>query len=148
MKVAYKILAVMHFFVGIGALFGGGAAILDPLNPLGVPLDILDNSPFENFLIPGLILFLIIGIGSLFSGLTAVSKSDYQGYYSSVSSWALMIWIVVQCLMIRAVAFPHVLFFLIGLAGAVPALTILYDKRQFPANLINLSTKRADKLKS
>ena len=138
----------MHFFVGIGALFGGGAAILDPLNPLGVPLAILENSPFENFLIPGLILFLIIGIGSLVSGLMAVSKSDYQGYYSSVSSWALMIWIVVQCLMIRAVAFPHVLFFLIGLAGAVPALTILYDKRQFPANLINLSTKRADKLKS
>ncbi len=126
----------MHFFVGIGALFGGGAAILDPLNPLGVPLAILENSPFENFLIPGLILFLIIGIGSLVSGLMAVSKSDYQGYYSSVSSWALMIWIVVQCLMIRAVAFPHVLFFLIGLAGAVLALSILYDKRQFPANLL------------
>ncbi len=126
----------MHFFVGIGALFGGGAAILDPHSPLGVPLAILENSPFENFLIPGLILFLIIGIGSMISGLTAVSKSDYQGYYSSVSSWALMIWIVVQCLMIRAVAFPHVLFFLIGLAGAVLALSILYDKRQFPANLL------------
>ena len=126
----------MHFFVGIGAVFGGGAAILSPLSPLGVPLDILENSPFENFLMPGLILFLIIGIGSLVSGLTAVSKSDYQGYYSSVSSWALMIWIVVQCLMIRAVAFPHVLFFLIGLAGAVLALIILYDKRQFPANLL------------
>ena len=136
MKTVYKILTVMHFFVGIGALFGGGAAILDPLNPLGVPLAILENSPFENFLIPGLILFLIIGIGSLVSGLMAVSKSDYQGYYSSVSSWALMIWIVVQCLMIRAVAFPHVLFFLIGLAGAVLALSILYDKRQFPANLL------------
>ncbi len=145
MKSVYAILAVLHFFVGIGALFGGGAAILNPLSPLGVPLDILENSPFENFLIPGLILFLIIGIGSLVSGLTAVSKSDYQGYYSSVSSWALMIWIVVQCLMIRAVAFPHVLFFLIGLAGAVLALTILYDKHQFPANLINFSQKQAGK---
>ncbi len=136
----------MHFFVGIGALFGGGAAILDPLNPLGVPLNILKNSPFENFLIPGLILFLIIGIGSFVSGLTAMLKSDYQGYISSVSSWALMIWIVVQCLMIRAVAFPHILFFLIGLVGAVLAFTILDDKRQFPTNLINLSPKRADKL--
>jgi len=134
-KTTYKILAVMHFFVGVGALFGGGAAILNPFSPLGVPLNLLENSPFDNFRIPGLILFLIIGIGSIISGLMAVLKSDYQGYFSSVSSWALMIWIVVQCLMIRAVAFPHVLFFLIGLAGAVA-------KQQFPANLLRKYVKQ------
>jgi hypothetical protein len=133
-KAKYKILAIMHFFVGAGALFGGGAAILNPLSPLGVPLDLLINSPFENFLVPGLILFLIIGIGSMISGFMAVLKSNYQGYFSSVSSWALMIWIVVQCFMIRAVAFPHVLFFFIGLAGAVLAFSILDAKQQFPAN--------------
>lgn len=126
----------MHFFVGIGALVGGGAAILDPLNPLGVPLDTLEHSPFDNFLIPGLILFIIIGIGSLISGVMALLKSDYQGYYSSVSSWALMIWIAVQCLMLKAVVFAHVFFFFIGLAGAVLAFTILDEKQQFPANLL------------
>lgn len=146
MKTIYMTLAILHFFVGVGALFGGAAAILNPVDPLGVPAELLDSSPFSNYFIPGLILFIVIGIGSMISGFTAISKSKYQGYYSSVSSWALMIWIVVQCLMIRAVAFPHVLFFLIGLAGAVLALTILYDKRQFPANLINLSLKRVEKL--
>ena len=126
----------MHFFVGIGALVGGGAAILDPFTPLGAPLDMLEHSPFDNFLIPGLILFIIIGIGSLISGVMALLKSDYQGYYSSVSSWALMIWIAVQCLMLKAIVFAHVFFFLIGLAGAVLAFTILDDKQQFPANLL------------
>lgn len=132
----------MHYFVGIGALFGGGAAILNPLSPLGVPLDLLINSPFENFLVPGLILFLIIGIGSIISGLMAMLKSNYQGYFSSVSSWALMIWIVVQCFMIRAVAFPHVLYFLIGLAGAVFAFSILDVKQQFPANHLRKYVKQ------
>lgn len=136
MNSKYKLLMVMHFFVGIGALVGGGAAILDPFNPLGVPLDTLEHSPFDNFLIPGLILFIIIGIGSLISGVTALLKSGYQGYYSSVSSWALMIWIAVQCLMLRAIVFAHVLFFVIGLVGAVLAFSILYDKQQFPANLL------------
>ena len=132
----YKILTVIHFFVGIGAILGGGAAILDPINPLGVPLDALKYSPFDNFLIPGLILFVIIGIGSLKSGMMALLKSGNQGYYSSVSSWALMIWIAVQCLMLKAIVFAHVFFFLIGLAGAVLAFSILYDKKQFPANLL------------
>ncbi len=141
MKTIYISLAILHFFVGIGALFGGGAAILDPVEPLGVPAELLESSPFSNYLIPGLILFVVIGLGSIFSGFTAISKSKYQGYISSVSSWALMIWIVVQCLMIRAVAFPHVLFFLIGLAGAVLAFAILYDKKQFPANLLRKHLK-------
>jgi len=137
MKLKYLILVVIHFFVGIGAVVGGGAAILDPINPLGVPLDTLKYSPFDNFLIPGLILFVIIGIGSLISGIAAWSKSDYQGYYSSASSWALMIWIAVQCLMLKSIVFAHVFFFLIGLAGAVLAIIILYNKRQFPANLLH-----------
>ena len=111
MKTIYMTLVILHFFVGIGALFGGGAAILDPVEPLGVPAELLESSPFSNYFIPGLILFIVIGLGSIGSGITAVKKSLYQGYFSSVSSWALMIWIVVQCLMIRAVAFPHVLFF-------------------------------------
>ncbi len=132
----------MHFFVGIGALVGGGAAILDPFNPLGAPLDMLKYSPFDNFLIPGLILFLIIGIGSIISGVMALLKSNYQGYYSSVSSWALMIWIAVQCLMLKAIVFAHVFFFLIGLAGAVLAFTILDDKQQLPANLLRNLIKK------
>jgi len=142
MKTIYIALTIIHFFVGAGALFGGGAAIFNPVEPLGVPAELLESSPFSDYLIPGLILFIVIGLGSIFSGITAIRKSKNQGYYSSVSSWALMIWIFVQCLMIRAVAFPHVLFFLIGLAGAVLAFNILVAKQQFPANLLRKYVKQ------
>ncbi len=131
-----RFLCYLHFFVGVGALFGGIAGMLNPYDPLGIPADLLEGSPFSSFFVPSLILFAVIGLGHMFSGWTALKNSHYQGYISSVFSWALMIWIVVQCFMINAVDFLHVLYFLIGLVGAVIAMLLLFEKRQFPANLV------------
>lgn len=131
----YRYLVFHHFFIALGALFGGAAAIFDPYQPLGVPLELLEGSPFRNYLIPGIILFTVIGLGNLFSALTALKKNEQQGYISSVFSWALMIWIVVQCIMINAVDFLHILYFILGLLGAVLSMRILSEKNAFPANL-------------
>lgn len=131
-----RFLCYLHFFVGVGALFGGIAGMLNPNDPLGIPADLLEGSPFSSFFIPSFILFTVIGLGHTFSGWTALKKSEYQGYISSVFSWALMIWIVVQCIIINSVDFLHVLYFFIGLIGAVLAMLLLLEKRQFPANLI------------
>ena len=62
-----KLLIFLHAFVGIGALFGGGGAVLNPNNPMGISVDVLKNSPFSNFLIPGIILLVVIGFGNLFA---------------------------------------------------------------------------------
>jgi hypothetical protein len=45
-------------FLGIGAIGGGGALIISPSGKLlgGIPLSLLKNSPFNDFLIPGIIL--------------------------------------------------------------------------------------------
>lgn len=136
MKVNYRILLIIHLFVGLGALGGGLVAIVDPYKPLGIPVELLEGSPFSNYLVPGLILFVIIGMGHIFSALTVIKKSKWQGYISSVFSWALMIWIVVQCIIINTVEFLHILYFLIGLLGAVLAMRILFEQGQFPANVI------------
>ena len=136
MKFVYRFLFGLHLFVGLGAICGGGATILNPQEPLGMPVDVLKNSPFSNFLIPGIILFTIIGLGNAFSALTLHRKSRFQGYISSVFSWALIIWIVVQCIMINSIAFPHVLFFGIGVAEAILSAFVLFDQDLFPANII------------
>ena len=136
MKTVYRLLFALHLFVGIGAIFGGLAAITNPEEPLGITVDALKNSPFSNFLIPGIILFIVIGFGNVFSALMFQFKSKFQGYISSVFSWALVIWIVVQCIMLEAVAFLHILFFMIGVIEAVLSAIILFEQRLFPANLI------------
>ena len=135
MKTRYRFLMALHLFVGVGAIGGGLAGMLNPVEPLGIPVDLLEQSPFENYFIPSLILFTVIGLGHVFSALATVYFPRHQGYISSVFSWALVIWIVVQVIMIRVANFLHVLYFLIGLVGAVLALRILIEQRAFPVNL-------------
>jgi len=63
-------LCFYSFVCGPGALAGGAAAIIDPYNPFGVNADaLLRHSPFTDFLIPGLLLFGVIGLGNLFAAL-------------------------------------------------------------------------------
>ncbi len=131
-----KVLFGLHLFVGAGAIFGGLAAILNPISPLGITMDALKQSPFHDYLIPGLILFIVVGLGNLFAALMIRLTSNAQGYTSSVFSWAVVFWIVVQCVMMQTVAFLHVLFFLIGLVQAALAASVLFERRQFPANLV------------
>ena len=135
-KVARRSLFILHAFVGIGALAGGLAAITNPEEPLGVTVDALKNSPFENFLIPGIILFKIIGLGNIPSVTTLALNSKFQGYISSVFSWALVIWIVVQCIMLEDIVPLHIIFFVIGLVEAIISTGILFEQRLFPADLI------------
>lgn len=142
MKIIYRILFALHIIVGVGGMAGGLACITNPQAPLGAPVEILKNSPFSDFLIPGIILFGIIGIGNLIGALAILLKSKFQGYISSVFTWALIIWIVVQCIMLNGVAALHVIFFIIGLVGAVLSAIILFKQHQFPVNrVINFYNK-------
>ncbi len=136
MKKKYLFLSIMHLFIGVGAIIGGLAGIVEPGEPLGLPAYLLDGSIFSSYLVPGIILFIFIGLGNVFSALTAWNKSAYQGYISSVFSWGLMIFIIVQCLVMKSVVFPHVFFFLLGLTGAILAGLILINNNQFPINIL------------
>lgn len=136
MKKIYRILAGIHWFVGVGAVFGGLAAILNPNEPLGMSVDILKNSPFSNYLVPGIILLVIIGLGNILSAILFRFNLELQGYISSVFSWALVIFIFVQCIVLNSIAFLHVLYFIIGLVQAALSAALLFDKRLFPANII------------
>jgi hypothetical protein len=131
-----RLLFIVHIFVGIGAMGGGLMAILNPQGPGGMPTDALNNSPFQNYLIPGIILFTIIGLGNVLSSTTMVFKSKYQGYISSIFSWALVIWIIVQCIMLRMVAVLHIIFFILGLVQAFLSAILLLQQHLFPTNII------------
>jgi hypothetical protein len=135
MKRLYKFLFGLHAFVGAGAIFGGLAAILKPEEPFGMSVEVLKNSPFNDFLIPGIILFTVIGLGNAISALAIRFKSRFQGYISSIFSGALVIWILVQCIMINSVHFLHVLFFIIGAIEGILSIKVIFEQRLFPANI-------------
>jgi hypothetical protein len=61
-------LFVLHLFLGIGAITGGGMLILHPDGSLlGMDENWLEHSPFRSYFIPGFLLFTFLGLFPLFT---------------------------------------------------------------------------------
>ncbi len=93
--------AVLQFLVGIGAAISGALLIVAPSGRLlQAPPDMLKGSPFTDFLLPGLILFLVNGVGQLVASVLSYRMHKWSGYVGAVFGFGLMIWIFVQVNMI------------------------------------------------
>ena len=108
---ATYLLWILMLVVGLGSLYGGTNLILDPSGKrLDIPQFFLVDSPFKTYLIPGLILFVVLGLFPLLSlyGLVAcppknklnllnIYKSQHWGWtYALYTGIMLVIWMDVQ----------------------------------------------------
>jgi hypothetical protein len=135
LKKIYWIQSVFLCFVGVGALFGGLMGISDPYGTLiGMPTDVLKTGPFTNFLIPGLFLFFVIGIGHLTSFIFVKRRLKLHVYMSGGVGCILMAWILIQCYIMNVINILHVIFFLLGLVESSIALYMLIKLKLFPFN--------------
>ena len=109
-------------FLGVGAIYGGGLLIISPSGKLlGTPLSILETSPFNDFLIPGILLFFVIGVAPLLLIIALIKKPvstraeslncfkdmHWSWSYSLYIGFALIIWIQVQEILIQGVHWLH-----------------------------------------
>jgi hypothetical protein len=76
-------LGVLQLFIGLGAVGGGLVLILDPSgSKLGIPVELLKNTPFSTYLVPGIVLYLTsarFGHGMIFSKLWFAYNKTKQG---------------------------------------------------------------------
>lgn len=136
-----KLLVGLHVFVGVGAIGGGIAALLDPTgSAIGIDLSLLDSSPFSSFLIPGLFLLVVLGFGSIASGIIFKRYSDRRGGLTSLAaSIVLIAWILIQAVIlgVNNVIWLHFVYFFFGFFGALAALYWLWQLPE-PADCIVL----------
>ncbi len=95
------VLIVSVFFQALSGLGGGTFLIADPTGEtLKLPLSFLRDSPFTDYLIPGIILFTVLGIFPLV--VTAgLWQSKYWGWLGSILlGIALLIWIFVEIIIV------------------------------------------------
>ncbi|MEI7727787.1 MAG: hypothetical protein WCK09_21960, partial [Bacteroidota bacterium] len=92
-KTAQKILILLLAFLALSAIGGGGALIVSPSGKLigGLPLSILEHSPFTDFLVPGIILFLILGLTPAFL-IYALLKKPANKYAEYLNFFKDMYW--------------------------------------------------------
>ena len=75
-KKVYIVLGALQLFIGIGAIGGGFMLVKDPSGKaLGVPLSFLEGSPFRDFLIPGIFLLTVNGVGSMIGAYFSLTSA-------------------------------------------------------------------------
>ena len=130
-KSTRNLLILLLAILGSGAIFGGGVFIISPSGKLfGMPLSMLKNSPFNNFLIPGIILFSVLGLVPVGLTLALLKKpknkfAELFNFYTDMYwawtyciylAFALIIWIQLEMTFLRAVHWSHTLYMFFAIA--------------------------------
>lgn len=125
---------ILLLITSISAIFGGGAMLIDPSGTnQGLPIETLINSPFEDFLIPGLILFVIFGLGGLTTTIIVMKKTKGYPFLTIFMGFALSIFISVEILMLKDVNFLQIIFAIIGISLVI--LGIILRKKEYGLKL-------------
>ena len=113
---------VLQVFNGLSALAGGYGLITDPTGKaLQMGRSMLANSPFDDFLIPGLILFIINGMGNATGSVLSMTKFKHAASVAAIFGVILMIWIISQVSWIGYQSILQPLYFTAGLAQFLAA---------------------------
>jgi len=147
-KTAKNILIALLLFLGISAIGGGLLLIISPSGKIigGLPLSILEHSPFPDFLVPGIILFLVLGICPCLVCLALIKKpanrfAEYFNFFKDMHwawsfsiyvAFALIIWIQVETIFVRSVGWLQTFYLLyaipILLVALLPQVRVIYKK--------------------
>lgn len=139
-----NLLVFLLLFFSLGALFGGGAFLLFPEGWMEMtPELVLQHSPFKNFLIPGLILFSVLGLMLIFVVWGLLKRKDckiaqlvnifpdmhWSWSWAVYTSLALIIWIYMEVYFLQAFHWLHSFYFFYGVLILV--VTLLKPIRQY-----------------
>ena len=105
-KLLHFPLSIIQLFVAVGALPAGLLFIIDPTGGVvKMPLTLLADSPFSNFLIPGVLLFLLLGVGNAIGTVGAFKRRCWAGWLAILLGGALIVWIIAQVYWLGFISF-------------------------------------------
>ncbi len=100
-KILYPVLAVLTGFLAVTG-FAGGIGLLFNLNT--PPVEQLGNSIFNDFTVPGLALFVLVGGSALFALVLLIRKSKYALLFATTSGVIILFFEFVEVLVIGSPA--------------------------------------------
>jgi hypothetical protein len=131
----------------LGAIGGGAVFIISPNGEMiGMPLSVLARSPFQNFLVPGIVLFLVLGLVPSGLVLALLRKPEcrlaertnfftdmhWSWTYSIYVAFALIVWIQSEMVFLHDVHWLHTFYMALAVAiifvALLPQVRALYRR--------------------
>ncbi len=116
-------LLVVTGFNALSAI-AGGVGLLMP-GSLGMPLSMIENSPFTSFFWPGIILLLVIGGSQVLAFVTLLRRTPGCLFWTAVAGFAMVIWIVVEVAIMGTFVLLHGIYFGTGIAQLALLIALL-----------------------
>lgn len=116
------VLALLLFFLALNAFAGG---VYGLSGARGVPVEWLEGSPFDTYVVPSLFLFVVIGGVCLAAAVALSMKARVARSLATSAGVLLIVWIVAQVTMVGFVSWLQPAVAAAGLlvallAGRVP----------------------------
>lgn len=93
-------LLIMTAFQAVSAIGGGVGLIQDPVDNIGLPLSLLEGTPFDDYLIPGLILLVVVGMEPLVAFLGLQRGYSWAWWVALCAGIDLIGWVVVEVILL------------------------------------------------
>ena len=131
--ITLRALIVLTAIQIIGATGGGIGLVQDPINNIGMPLSMLEGSPFSDYLIPGLILLIVVGLFPIIPLVGLILRRRWGWWVELAAGAGLIIWIIAEVALLGYLPGAGIgLQIAMGLLGVViVVLTLVSPTRRF-----------------
>jgi hypothetical protein len=116
-------LVIVEFFNLLSAV-GGGVALVTSRG-LGMPLSLLERSPFDSFTGPGIILAVVVGGTHATAIVFALVNRRLALAAAAVAAFGMILWIYVEVSILLVYHWLQTVYFVAGIAQLVIVLLLL-----------------------
>ena len=107
----------LEVFTAVGAIPVGISMLTDTTGrSVGLPGGWIEATPFGSYLVPGLYLLFVNGVGMLVAAGLGVARHRWASWLTAILGTGLVIWIVVQVVVMPETSLLQALFGATGLA--------------------------------
>jgi hypothetical protein len=110
--IAIRTLVVWLWFGALSATLGGALGVF--ANGAGVPLTYLKQTPFDSFLLPGLILGIVIGGTQLAAAILLQRRHPFGLVAAVIAGLGMIVWIFVELAMLSEYSPLQVVYLALG----------------------------------
>lgn len=119
------------FFLAVSAIIGAIPMLADPHGtPWNMPQSLLQHSPFPSYLAPGVMLLVANGLLASWALWLALARDPRYGLWTALQGFVLLGWLVVECILIRMVIWPHYLYGAIALGLIAAGFVLWHDENR------------------
>jgi hypothetical protein len=111
-----RALIALSLFNAVSAI-GGGIGLLTGALP--VPTSLLELTPFDTYVVPGLFLAVVIGGSSLAGTITLLARTPRAGFISAGAGLVMVGWILGETVIVQGFSWLQGLYLMTGLLVAL-----------------------------